>query len=470
LIGIMNPSFDLFSTLPDELLLLIFEQIKAGDNILSFHALNTTSKRLRRLTTDYLYYRFHGLAPEQLLRTIALPCPNVRPELANHIKEVVWYQNYWTGTDVQRCLKQDDRILLADKLQSSGRLVHTTRSSGNLPERFVNFHDTCEKHWWYLEFFLFFTPKVQRLHVWDTWQWDDHSYWFETMVQNPSEFENLHSVTLQGPLRLENAVPLLTLPSIRKLELTEVIAMRQEPDRIFSWQDGWERRIEEMLRSGSSLEQLVMTESDVFFLEAIIILEKLNNLKSLSYEHAPSDLGSHPETYREFLLIDELRRLSGIPLKHLRIRGEVPLDESVVSSLLNVKAPMLEKHPLQHLHTLDIGPCDKSSINGISLMMYENDSDPSHSGIAELLPDTLEVLNIKLEPFGYDRLALISPYSQILADFAAAVACSPCNLKRVTLVEWPAWRDEDSAQATFSILQGLYREAGMELDISFMDI
>ncbi|KAF5848105.1 hypothetical protein GGP41_005544 [Bipolaris sorokiniana] len=241
-------------------------------------------------------------------------------------------------------------------------------------------------------------------------------------------------------------------------------------DSIFSWQDGWERTIEEMLGNGSSLEQLVMRESNVFFPEAIIILEKLNNLKSLTYEHAPNDLAFHPEIYHEFPLMDELRRLSGIPLKHLRIRGEVPLDESVVSSLLNIEAPILEEHPLQNLRTLNIGPCDESSINGISLMMYENDRDPSQSGIADQLPDTLEVLNIKLGPSGYDGVALLYPYFQLLSDFAAVVACSPCNLKRVTLVEWPAWREEDSAQAMFSFLQGLYSKAGMELDVSFVDI
>lgn len=466
----MNPSFDRFSTLPDELLLLIFDQIKADDNISSFHTLNATSKRLRSLTTDYLYYKFHGLAPEQLLRTIALPHPNVRPELADHVKEVVWYQSYWTRTALQRCLKQDDRLLLAVKLRDSGWLIHTSHSSGNLPERFVNFDHEREIHWWYLEFFLLFTPNVQKLCVWDTWQWDDHSYWFDTISRNPTQFKNLQSITLHGPLRLENVVPLLTLPSIRKLELIEVVTMRQEPGKTFSWQDSTDNTIERMLAGGSSLEQLVMRDSDIFFPEAIIILEKLNNLKSLSYEHLPSDLGSHPETYREFLMIDELRRLSRIPLKHLQIRGEIPLDESVVSSLLNIKAPMLEEHPLHNLHTLDIGPCDKNSINGISLMMCENDRDPSHSSIADQLPDTLEVLNIKLEPFGYDRVPLISPYFQILSDFAAAVACSPCNLKRVSLVEWPAWRDEDSAQAMFSVLQGLYSKAGMNLDVSFKEI
>ena len=114
---------------------------------------------------------------------------------------------------------------------------HDGRVDG-LATRFIGFSSEYEVHWWYLEFFLFFTPKAENFFVDAVWQWDDHSYCFESLVANPSPFENLRSITIRGSLRLENIVPLLTLPSLRIMDLTEAINTRQEPGRTFQWTEG----------------------------------------------------------------------------------------------------------------------------------------------------------------------------------------------------------------------------------------
>jgi hypothetical protein len=455
----------MFDALPDELLLLVFDYIQDDyDDLPTFHALNTTSQRLRRLTIEYLYSKFHGQAPEQFLRTIALPHSFASPEIGDHVKEVVWYQNYWTGTARQRCLSMEDRRLLANKLRSSGRIVNASDSSGYLPDRFLNFYSERETHWWYLEFFLLFTPKVQRLHVWDTWQWDDHFYWFETISANSAHFGNLQSITLHGPLRLENVVPLLTLPSIRQLELTQVITMRQELGRAFSWQSNHGNLIENRLDNGSSLEILVMRESDIFFPQAVVILERLNKLKSLTYEYASNELASHPAPWHEFPHISELRRLSGTPLEHLRIRSEDRLEKEVVSSFLPPKF-MSENHPLQNLRSLDIGPCDLPGLSEIRFVHNEDGVFPDPKGFVERLPDMLEVLHINMASFYHDYEFCIDDLFVFLTAFAKTIASSSHNLKRVAIVERPVLANFIPAQEAFSDLQELFSRLGMDFDI-----
>lgn len=90
---------------------------------------------------------------------------------------------------------------------------------------------------WFLEFFLSYVPGVTELHVGDAWMWDDDVYWF------PSPGYRFEKGVLKGPLRVENIVPLLHLPTLRVLWLTEVVELRRGAGVEFPWEEA-ETRIE----------------------------------------------------------------------------------------------------------------------------------------------------------------------------------------------------------------------------------
>lgn len=453
--------------LPEELLLAVLDYIDA-DDLSTFRALNGTNRRLRRLTTDRLYRNYPGFHPEQFLRTIVLSPPTERPELANDVREVSWHQSHWTKPSRRRGLALGDRHLVANRLRSSGCILNTTDLSMDLPGRFIGFSSEYEAHWWYLEFFLFFTPRVEKLLVWDVWQWDDHSYWFESLSANPAHFAHLSSITLYGPLRLENIVPLLTLPSIRNLGLTQVINMRREPGRNFAWTEGRDDYISGRLAAGCSVEVLSMRESDIFFPQAMTILENLNKIKSLTYEHIPNELTSDSGQLGGFLNINELQRFPESSLSHLRIRSETFLADGEVSSLWSPRVHLPEKHPFRNLRTLDIGPCNVASFTNTSFI-FSGDKDKDPRELVDQFPATLETLQIKWA-YGHDVETRFRLFLTFLRSIAEAIASSSSSLKRIAIVEWPALAGWVPLQDEVTSLKKTYDGLGIEFDVVYDEV
>ena len=458
-------SVSALDSLPDELILLILDQLDAGDYF-TLRDLNATSSRFRRLTIDRLYRRFPGCSPEQFLRTIALSHPDERHEFMNYVKEVVWYQNYWDRLSRRRCLPLGDRHTVANILRSSGAILDTTDLSTDLPGRFIGFSSEYEVHWWYLEFFLFSTPKVEKITIHDAWQWDDHSYWFKSLAANPIHFENLRSITVFGPLRLRNIVPLLTLPSIHALDLTQVVDMRQEPDREFSWTRDGEDYVDRRLASGSSLEHLVIRESDLHVPSAVGILEKLNKVKSFTYEHVCHELASHPGMQPSiFPWVGNLcwGPDSSLESLHLRIESSVVTHEEMTSLCHHVTGPVLAK-----LRTLNIGPCSVSTFKGLDLAQSE-DLPTIASRIVAAFPDTLEALQIQwaYERDGEPRLKF---FIDILRYLAEAIAGSDSKLKHVSIVDWPALAGWFPFQDQVISLKRAYERRGLQFDIVYEEI
>jgi hypothetical protein len=466
--SIMNPSVNGLTTLPEELVLGILDHIDS-DDFETILALNTTCRLLHRLTLVLLYRRFPGRAPQQCLRTITLPPPDGNPALASHFKEVVWYQSYWTHNARRRGLSLSDRHVVADKLRNSECILNTTDLSMDLPGRFISFSNEYEVHWWYLEFFLFFTPKVEKLLVYDVWQWDDHSYWFENLASNPSLFENLKSVMLHGPLRLQNIVPLLTLPSIRNLELTQVITMRQEPGRTLQWIDGRDDFVERRLAYGSSLERLILRESDIHFPSATELFKSLRKLKNLTYEHVPNDL-TYPTGWLSFVLpsLGEIYHGQDYSLERLRLRDRSIMSEDpehvcnlfghYVDSTISIE-PSFEK-----LRVLDIGSCTLASFDYIDI------DTTTLFKIVERFPRTLEILHIQ---WAYtldwqDELPLFLDFLLSLAQ--AAAASSDLQLRQVALVDWPALAGWFPLPDELLRLQRVYEEMGMCFTVLYEEI
>lgn len=451
------------TSLPDELILLVLDQLDT-DDYLTLRDLNATSSRFHRLTIDRLYRRFPGCAPEQFLRTIALSLPDERHKLMNYVREVVWYQSYWDRPSRRRCLPLGDRHAVANLLRSSGAILDTTELSTDLPGRFIGFSSDFEVHWWYLEFFLFFTPKVEKITVHDTWQWDDHLYWFKSLAANPFHFESLRSITVFGPLRLRNIVPLLTLPSLRTLELTQAIDMRREPDRAFSWALDGEHYVDRRLARGSTLETLIIRESDLYLPFAVEILEKLQKLKSFTYEHVSHELSEYPGTPSMFPWVGNMGWGPDSCLESLCLRVESVVTHEEMSSLSHhVAGPVLAK-----LRTLNIGPCSLETFRGLDLTL-SGDLPTIASKIVGTFPNTLESLRIQwaYEHDGEPRLHL---FIDILRHLAEAAARSNSRLRHISIIDWPAFAGWFPLQDEAISLSRLYERSGMQFDVVYEEI
>ncbi|KAA8617420.1 hypothetical protein PtrSN002B_011697 [Pyrenophora tritici-repentis] len=473
--GSPKPPERSLASLPEELILAILDKFDS-DDLATFRALNITSRQLYRLSLPRLYQRFPGHAPEPFLGTIALSEPEKCQKLATFVKEVEWYQDHWKGPARRRMLSLADRHVLSTKLQALGCILNTTDTSMNLPARFISFLSEYEVHWWYLEFFLFFTPNVERLCVWDVWQWDDHSYWFESVAANPAYFENLKSITLYGPLRLENIVPLLTLPSIRELVLVQCVTMRQELGRDFSWSNGRDGYVQRRLADGSSLEHLSLRESHITFSSVRALLEPLNNLKSFTYDHFQNDLS--------FPIYAESQALVNVPahwksLEYLRLHVERVSNVEEIAWLLG-SAPVFDEPTYPNLRTLDIGPCSGETFLGAQL-------SPSDSSVKSIrlreshversvraIPRTLETLYLQWgQATETPRDSLphhLLQFLNYLRLFAEIAARWNYDLKRVAICDWPALAGWFPFPEAAESLKKAYEELGMEFDVLHEEI
>jgi hypothetical protein len=456
----MDTTYSRFRDFPDELILEVINHIDT-DDLATIHALNATDRRLHRVTKGHLYRRFPGRhGPEQFLRTIALFPPQGSPEIANQVKEVVWYYNDKTREALQRRLPLSDRRLLANQLETSGCILNVTDTSEDLAELFVNLESEHIIDWWYLEFFLFFTPKVESVIVHDAWQWDDHLYWFENVAANPTHFQHLKSITLHGPLRLQNLVPLFALPSIRNMELNQAVDMRQEPDRTFSWAEVREKHgIKQKLAGGSSLERLVLQQSDLKLdcNATIPILESLSKLKSFTYEYLPNELYDTDDPGEGCLFWPAPMRMHS--LEHLLVR------EANMSSLEDVlmyfgRGPGsdISRAPL-NLRTLDIGP----------FFLQNPPTRAETTELLEIFPNTLEMLQIQWNQFP-DCQAELPDLLDLLLSLAEAASTSGWNLTRIAIVDWPALKGWFPYPDRVTNLERAFKQMNMQFAVVYEDV
>jgi hypothetical protein len=281
------------SKLPDELILEITEHL-AFSSLLDLSLVNW---RFRRVTLPKIYARFSGNKPAQFLRTIALPLPAGRPELARRVKSVKWEcdpdvvspDGFGTGESE---ISTPDRWAIARAFQ---QLVLATPPEGqaSLDSHFArHIRGPLYMHHWALDFFLMFVPNVEEVDVYSAWQWDDHKYWFTHIAANAGRFKQLKSIVLGGPMRIENIIPLLTMPSLKNLELDEVIIMRQNADDAFPWEQPDRLVLED---ASSGIEWLTMNYSWLPTASIVYILNLIEGLKYFRYEHQQNDLSVSPE-------------------------------------------------------------------------------------------------------------------------------------------------------------------------------
>lgn len=120
--------------------------------------------------------------------------------------------------------------------------------------------------------------------------WDDDVYWF------PSPGYRFEKGVLKGPLRVENIVPLLHLPTLRVLWLTEVVELRRGAGVEFPWEEA-ETRIE--YPAGTcGVEDLAISESYISSEKLVEVLDAITALRCLKYELRESELVAQDEEVR----------------------------------------------------------------------------------------------------------------------------------------------------------------------------
>jgi hypothetical protein len=264
------------NSLPHELILAIVDHVTPQ----CLYNLSLVSRHLHELTLEHLYATFSGEYRFLFLRTIATASLRRQRNLAKLVKYVEWSTNpFYKRTESSYSMGYKWEIAEAyrnlDPMLRGGG--HPLDVDFTLYER----REPIDQHW-YFELFLAFLPNVTELNVFGTWQWDDHNYWFTHTVAP------LKKVVLDGPLRIENIHPLLMVPSLRSLELREVIVIRQEAGGIFPW-DLPERRIE-LAEASSGLEELRLTQSYIGAPALITVTNTIRALKSFSYMHVRHSL------------------------------------------------------------------------------------------------------------------------------------------------------------------------------------
>jgi hypothetical protein len=426
--------------LPEELLLEILTYI---DHLPTLLALSKTSTRLHRLALPQLYHSFPGRNSELFLRTISHS-----PALAAHTKTAVWHQERKT------------RVPLIDVLEKRHILTRLNELAVpyglDIAAQYAKYGKN-DDYWW-LEVLLLFLPNLEHVYVCESWLWDDHHYWFKSLspLFNPLSVSTLKSARLDGPMRIENIVPLLTIDTLRTLELTQVTVMRREGDRVFQWAT-WP--VNSVLSARSSrLEHLCLRESYIESSTLAPIMQGIQALRSFTYEHVRNDLIDESEWIPNFAKATQpCLSYHAHSLEAVRIRESAETWFFAVAMFLD--RPTVHgmtsdwnEPAYPRLRTVDIGPHK----------VYPLSPDYDRHRVKALVEQLagVERLRIKLsndEGSSSDE-GVEEPF---LSALARAIALYNPSLKTVELVEWDPLRGWFPSE--FPMLQRMYAERGLTL-------
>ncbi|XPS80543.1 hypothetical protein M3J09_012495 [Ascochyta lentis] len=416
----MDASKSHLNALPEELILTILDHLypRYCDDLRSLRALNQTNQRLHRLTLQYLYHRFPGRNSELFLRTISKS-----PRLASHVKQAIWHQERRTRLHIHNI----EKTYIVRKLNQ----LAVPQQGTDLAEQFAKFGKNDD--YWYMEVLLLFMPNLERLTIRDSWLWDDHHYWFKSLSPffNPLCNSKLTIATLYGPLRIENIVPLLTIPSLLTLQLTQVIVMRREGYRLFQWSIWPITRLlpdlDSIVGAASNLKTLTLKESDIDLAHLLPVLRGIKALNSFTYEHHPNDLAVQTDAaaHGEHVNRDAVPLICAThsaSLTHLRIRDTKAWKVGDCTAF----TPSHLQHEVTSysaLQTLDIGPFTPPDSADVDLITCNN--------FLHNLPPNLKSLTLSISPA--PSIPDITPFLRTLLP---VLSLTKSQLSTIVLSDW----------------------------------
>lgn len=423
----MAPLLASLDALPEELVLAILSHVHT---LSALAQLSLTNYRLRRLSLPYLYNAVPGRNSELFLRTISH-----HPDLALYVKKAIWQQERRTVPHISPLEKQH----IINRLNELC-VPHGT----DLAAQFAKFGKNDD--YWYFEILLLFCPNLLVIQVKESWFWDDHHYWFKSLSPffNPLCVSTLHRALIEGPMRIENIVPLLTIPTLRELELTQVTVMRREGYRVFQWSVWPVTRI--LPERGSGLEILALRQSYIDLDLLVPVLQGIKGLMSFTYEHMPNDLADEA-VQAHCVNARALASCLGThadSLQHIRVRDTEVVDWTCMPAYLFGPANIATNahNTFPNLKTIDIGPTGEGTL---SPYFVSSSSEPE-DWVPQVFPASVTTLRIQpashIESKPGSATARTTQGLKCESEVDLFLQTQACNFARadqrvkVELVEW----------------------------------
>lgn len=264
--------------LPDELLLIILNYASP-----TLYGTTLANRRLYALSKPFLYSKFSydTWAPDLFLRTI---CQN--QDLARHVKEITLSYNIRKAEELSLAPEKVARYQQIRLDIVSDALVEISARGNKFADYVQGGLRPGQKYLGDLRglyLLLLFTSNIEHLEIYDTYEWDKSVYWFMPFVYHRGDaLSRLTSVTLRGPIRLQNIAALMFVPSMRRLELTEVTEMIRERSLLLDHSRPWH---DVLNMSKSCIEHLYLYRSYIKLSGITQVFKSIKGLKTFVYEH-----------------------------------------------------------------------------------------------------------------------------------------------------------------------------------------
>jgi hypothetical protein len=294
--------------------------------------------------------------PALFLRSLALSS-----NLGKYVKHLDWAEH---ATKCQRLTDVDYR-------QLEDRLAEVQNSTDVYCDFLQMSHLQDDLS---LDTILCFTPRVEAITV--TLQIRHHRHVpFKALTLHPNLFTNLRQMTIHGPMRIWDVLPLLTVPSLRSLSLTNIKINRNRPQNSEDDSGSFFSRLGE---EGSYIENFQVAANFADSKEIVKLLEFFHNLKSFDFELFEGRSGPDDVVEFEALLRGLLKQHNS--LESLRIRDY---------RLVEARALELLKY-CRHLRRLDLNV--PTFFRDHTLIVEPN----SLSAFLRHMPNTLQELTLKI--------------------------------------------------------------------------
>lgn len=386
--------------LPEELIVIILEATASHeipgtpkDHRKTLHSLSLTSRKYYRLASPYLYFCINNryVGTGKALKSLAK-----QPQVGRNVKRLFWlddeiFSDYTWDTKLPYRLSQKERyefykIIGSTTLEDSDVRALRRAIRRQSPDDL-------------LSMFLLLSPNVEVLEIEDA---NNPEIWHSPLwlrllthasfgsLESTQNFQRLsHIVVHMGPILLETVVPVLGLPALRTLVLTNAVQIGSMTK--------YRQDLGYQAVSSSSLESLRVTNS-VIDTDAICqMLDMIKGLKEFHFEWQTGLSGSEEPVFDQYL------NLSYHSLRNAFDRHSNTLESLCVvdhePSKLVDDLDYLDNHDNQNwLGSLrDMHNVRKLEV---SLRAFRDTTKDRHATLCDTLPPNIECLTIHIEDFG----------------------------------------------------------------------
>ena len=417
--------------LPNELIIEIASYLEDPSLQSTVWSLANVNRRfysllIRSLYTAYSSYRGE---PELFLRTISSAS-----DLGHSVKYVSWDHN------------DGHRLSLASKTRSvstTEQIASKLRTLGSpsaqelaplfshLVSAEIKFTDT------FLCTLLLFTPNVKALEIANTKWWPNHTHWLKPVAENGHLFTHLTEANVCGPLRINNVLPLFTVPSLRVARLTNISVNRDRlrPGIAEEWetnQDYWKR----LHKEGSFVEHLHVIQCYSGTVDVMKLLGVFHRLKLFSFDNCEGRTDA-----------DDMYSVLRACVRHNKSLESLRLRD------WHEYADAYCLHPLrkfQNLKSLNIA----LPTFGVQRLSEE---DPERlKNLLECLPVCLEELMLVANDIEGDQYSPCDEFVDTLLAVAPSVPSMLPNLRLLAITDWGPLLDIFPCQTQLTALESAF--------------